>query len=69
MLDHENKNMERVVIGAVINEAEISDQEVTSIMSSTTLVKTSPVMGMFLLIMLFIFHLLVFIFRKNVLMI
>lgn len=45
MLDHENKTMEKVVIGAAVNDTEISDQEITSIMASTTLVKTSPIMG------------------------
>jgi len=44
VLDHENKTMEKVVIGAAISAAEISDQEVNSILSSTTLVKTSPIM-------------------------
>lgn len=44
VLDHENKTMEKVVIGVAINNGEISDKEVTSIMGSTTLVKTSPIM-------------------------
>jgi hypothetical protein len=44
VLDHESKVMEKIVIGAAINETEISDKEVTSVMASTTLVKTSPVL-------------------------
>jgi len=43
VLDHDNKSMEKVVIGAAMNETEISDQEIVNVLSSTTLVKTSPI--------------------------
>lgn len=52
MLDHENRNMERIVIGTMIN-TEIDDEEVDSVMSGSTLVKTLPVVGMLSLILLF----------------
>ena len=38
--------MEKIVLGVVIHETEISDKEVAGVMGSTTLVKTSPVLGM-----------------------
>jgi hypothetical protein len=47
VLDHENKVMEKIVIGVAINEAEISDKEVSNVMASTTLVKTSPLLGVY----------------------
>lgn len=44
VLDHENKQMEKVVLGDAINEAEITDKELSNVMASTTLVKTSPIL-------------------------
>lgn len=44
VLDHENKTMEKVVIGGPVSDTEISDKEISSVLGSTTLVRTSPLM-------------------------
>lgn len=50
ILDHKNKTTDKIVIGEAVSEGEITDKEVNELLSSTTLVKTSPVMGMLQLI-------------------
>lgn len=44
VLDHKDHNMEKIVIGEAVADTDISDKEITDLLSSTTLVKTSPVM-------------------------
>lgn len=44
VLDHKEQTTEKIILGEAMAEADVSDKEVNELLSSTTLVKTSPVM-------------------------